>query len=107
MAGALLAALFIVPSVLYFGLDMAAGPGLVFSTLPKLFAVMPGGRWLGVAFLAAFALMAFLSALAALAVGLVGLRVVVGGRWSRRSRGIGSAAWREGVCQDVSNPAAP
>lgn len=84
MAGALLAALFIVPSVLYFGLDMAAGPGLVFSTLPKLFAVMPGGRWLGVAFLAAFVLMAFLSALAALEVGLVGLRDVGGGRWSRR-----------------------
>lgn len=84
MAGALLAALFIVPSVLYFGLDMAAGPGLVFSTLPKLFAVMPGGRWLGVAFLAAFVLMAFLSALAALEVGLVGLRDLSAGRWSRR-----------------------
>jgi len=84
MSGALLAALFIVPSVLYFGLDMAAGPGLVFSTLPKLFALMPGGRWLGVAFLAAFVLMAFLSALAALEVGLVGLRDMVGGRWSRR-----------------------
>src|SRR3546814_12481077 len=52
--------------------------------LPKLFAVMPGGRWLGVAFLAAFVLMAFLSALAALEVGLVGLRDVGGGRWSRR-----------------------
>lgn len=84
MTGALLAALFIVPSVLYFGLDMAAGPGLVFSTLPKLFALMPGGRWLGVAFLAAFVLMAFLSALAALEVGLVGLRDAGGGRWSRR-----------------------
>jgi NSS family neurotransmitter:Na+ symporter len=84
MAGALLAALFIVPSVLYFGLDMAAGPGLVFSTLPKLFAVMPGGRWLGVAFLAAFVLMAFLSALAALEVGLVGLRDLGAGRWSRQ-----------------------
>ncbi len=84
LAGALLAALFIVPSVLYFGLDMAAGPGLVFSTLPKLFAVMPGGRWLGVAFLAAFVLMAFLSALAALEVGLAGLRDVGAGRWPRR-----------------------
>src|SRR3546814_18997782 len=70
--------------VLFFGLDRAAGPGLVFSTLPKLFAVMPGGRWLGAAFLAAFVLMAFLSALAALEVGLVGLRDVGGGRWSRR-----------------------
>jgi len=85
MGAALLAALFIVPSVLHFGIDMASGPGLVFSTLPKLFAVMPGGRWLGSAFLLAFLLMAFLSALAALEVGLVGLRDLSGGRLSRIS----------------------
>jgi len=83
MGAALLAALFIVPSVLHFGIDMASGPGLVFSTLPKLFAAMPGGRWLGGAFLLAFLLMAFLSALAALEVGLVGLRELSAGRLSR------------------------
>jgi NSS family neurotransmitter:Na+ symporter len=83
MGAALLAALFIVPSVLHFGIDMASGPGLVFSTLPKLFAAMPGGRWLGSAFLLAFLLMAFLSALAALEVGLVGLRELSAGRLSR------------------------
>ena len=84
MGAALLAALFIVPSVLHFGIDMTLGPGLVFSTLPKLFAAMPGGRWLGSAFLLAFLLMAFLSALAALEVGLVGLRELSTGRLSRR-----------------------
>lgn len=85
MGAALLAALFIVPSVLHFGLDMASGPGLVFSTLPRLFAEMVFGRWLGSAFLLSFLLMAFLSALAALEVGLVGLRDVTGGRLSRRT----------------------
>src|SRR3546814_17229677 len=78
---------------------------------------MPGGRWLGVAFLAAFVLMAFLSALAALEVGLVGLRDVGGGRWSRRRMALalfvveavlmlpselGRASCRERVCQYVS-----
>lgn len=85
MGAALLAALFIVPSVLHFGLDMAAGPGLVFSTLPRLFDAMPAGRWLGSAFLLSFLLMAFLSALAALEVGLAGLRDLTGGRLSRRT----------------------
>lgn len=71
---ALLAALFIVPTVLFFGLDMAAGPGLIFATLPKLFGQMPGGRVLGGAFLLALLLMAFLSAVAGLQVCLSGLR---------------------------------
>lgn len=84
MGAAVLAALFIVPSVLHFGLDMASGPGLVFSTLPRLFAEMPAGRWLGSAFLLSFLLMAFLSALAALEVGLAGLRDLTKGRLSRR-----------------------
>lgn len=83
MGAALLAALFIVPSVLHFGLDMASGPGLVFSTLPRLFAAMPAGRWLGSAFLLSFLLMAFLSALAALEVGMAGLRDLTKARFSR------------------------
>ena len=55
---ALLATLFVVPAVLVFGLDMAAGPGLLFETLPRLFAVMPGGRWLASLFLVGWALVA-------------------------------------------------
>lgn len=80
---ALVAALFIVPAVLYFGLDLAAGPDLVFQTLPKLFAVMPGGRLAGSLFLVAFLLMAFLSAVAALEVCVSALRNLAGDRLGR------------------------
>jgi NSS family neurotransmitter:Na+ symporter len=80
---ALFASLFIVPSILVFDLDMAQGPKLIFTTLPKLFGIMPFGRILGSAFLLALAMVAFLSAIAA-------LEVIVGGlgdegklRWSR------------------------
>lgn len=58
---ALLATLFVVPAVLVFGLDLAAGPGLLFNTLPQLFAVMPGGRYLAPLFLLGWALVAMLS----------------------------------------------
>lgn len=62
---AVLASLFVVPAVLVFGLDLAAGPPLLFNTLPHLFEVMPGGRWLGGPFLAAWALVAILTIVAA------------------------------------------
>lgn len=82
-SASLIAALFIVPSVLYFGLDMAQGPGLIFSTFPKLFALMPGGRVVGSLFLLAFTLMAFLSAVAALEVCASALRDFSGDRLGR------------------------
>jgi NSS family neurotransmitter:Na+ symporter len=66
LAAALLAALFIVPAVLVFGLDIAAGPGLLFDTVPRLFAVMPGARWLAPLFLAGWGLVAMLTLVAAL-----------------------------------------
>ena len=71
VGAALLASLFIVPTVLVFGLDLSQGPTLVFTTLPNLFSVMPGGRILGSAFLLVLSLIAFLSALGALE-GIVG-----------------------------------
>jgi NSS family neurotransmitter:Na+ symporter len=64
VGAAFLAALFVVPAVLVFGLDMAAGPGLLFDTLPRLFAVMPGGRWLAPLFLLGWALVAMLTIIA-------------------------------------------
>ncbi len=70
---ALCAALFLVPAMLVFQLELDQGPGLVFETLPQLFIHMPGGRIVGTLFLLAFALMAFLSSLAALQVGVGGL----------------------------------
>lgn len=51
---AFLAGLMIIPAVFAFsGGDEAAlgqGPGLMFVTLPKVFEIMPGGRWIGTAF---------------------------------------------------------
>ncbi|MEE4174240.1 MAG: sodium-dependent transporter [Xanthomonadales bacterium] len=66
LGAAFLAALFIVPAVLVFGLDLAAGPGLLFDTVPRLFAAMPGGRWLAPVFLAGWGLVAMLTLIAAL-----------------------------------------
>ena len=49
-AVALLAGLVIFPAVFGNGLDAAAGPGLIFKTLPVAFAQMPGGHWVSIAF---------------------------------------------------------
>lgn len=68
VGAALLAALFIVPASLAFGLDLAAGPQLIFNTLPQLFADIPGGRGLGTFFLLALTTVSFLSVIAALQV---------------------------------------
>ena len=66
VGAAMLASLFLIPTVLVFNLDLSQGPTLVFSTLPKLFSVMEGGRILGSAFLLALCLIAFLSAVGTL-----------------------------------------
>ena len=65
---ALLAALFIVPAVLALGLNMQAGPMLIFETLPRMFAEIPAGRFIGAAFLVGLWMMAFLSSVAAFQV---------------------------------------
>jgi len=80
---ALLASLFIVPTILVFGLDMASGPRLIFNTLPTLFATMPAGRLVGSLMLVALLLMAFLSAVAALEVCASGVRDLGKGRVNR------------------------
>jgi NSS family neurotransmitter:Na+ symporter len=83
LGSALLAALFLVPTILYFGVDMASGPSLIFNSLPRLFALMPGGRLLGTLFLLALILAGFLSAIAGLEVGISGIRDLYGGRIGR------------------------
>jgi NSS family neurotransmitter:Na+ symporter len=80
---ALLAALFIVPVVLAFGLDLTAGPTLIFNTLPELFSVMPLGQVAGTLFLLALTLMAFLSAVAGLEVCLAAAQFLFGIRFRR------------------------
>lgn len=47
---ALLAGLIIIPSCFAFGVKPDAGPGLIFVTLPNVFAQMPAGRLCGAAF---------------------------------------------------------
>jgi len=49
-AVALLAGLVVFPAVFNYGLDPAAGPGLIFQTLPVAFAQMPGGYLFSVLF---------------------------------------------------------
>ncbi|MBV1931837.1 MAG: sodium-dependent transporter [Porticoccaceae bacterium] len=47
---AIVAGLAIFPAVFSFGLNPAQGPELAFITLPELFLLMPGGRWLAILF---------------------------------------------------------
>ena len=68
VTGALMAALFIVPTALVFGLDLETGPRLIFDTLPRLFGEIPAGRLLGTLFLSALTLIAYLSSIAAFQV---------------------------------------
>lgn len=50
LAIALLACVVIFPAVFSYGIDLTSGPDLVFLTLPNIFAQMPGGYFIGVAF---------------------------------------------------------
>ena len=63
-AAALMATLFIVPTVLIFGLNISQGPTLLFYTMPEAFAVLPGGQIIGAVFLVSLFLVAFLSLVA-------------------------------------------
>jgi NSS family neurotransmitter:Na+ symporter len=84
LGAAFLAALFVVPAVLVFGLDLAAGPSLLFNTLPKLFAVMPGGRWLAPVFLSGWALVSLLSIIASIDTIAGALSDLTGRKFKRR-----------------------
>lgn len=57
----LLACMTIFPIIFAFGLDAAAGPGLVFVSLPVAFAQMPGGQWWAATFFALLAIAALSS----------------------------------------------
>jgi len=84
ISAALLASLFIVPVALVFTLDLAQGPGLIFDTLPRLFAQLPGGGWPGGLFLLALTAVALLSNIAALEVA----RAALARRWPDGGRRI-------------------
>ncbi len=100
-AVALLAGLAIFPIVFALGIDPGEGPGLIFETLPRAFAEIPGGQILGLVF---FLLVFF----AAFTTGIATLEPVVA--WAA-TRGIsrsaatlasGGAAWVIGAAAALS-----
>ena len=89
VGAALLAGLFIVPTVLVFGLDMTAGPQLIFVTLPHLFMEMPGGAWIGFLFMTVLAMVAVLSLIGALEAAIGTIVEIPGMPWTRQQVLIG------------------
>jgi len=69
----LLAGLAIVPAVIALGMEPGSGPGLIFSTLPKVFHQIPFGGFFGLLFFAGLFGAAYLSAVAALEVLVAGV----------------------------------
>ena len=69
----LLAGFAIFPAVFAFGLEPASGPGLIFSTLPKTFAMIPAGWLFGLIFFLGLFGAAYLSDVAAFEVLVGGL----------------------------------
>lgn len=84
VGAALLAGLFIVPTILVFGLDMTAGPQLIFVTLPHLFSEMPGGAWIGFLFMSVLAMVAILSLIGAMEVAVGTIVELPWVSWSRK-----------------------
>lgn len=85
VSAALMAGLFIVPTVISLGLGMDQGPGLLFSTLPELFQRLPYGQLVGSLFLFALLMVTFISSIAALEVLLAGIGDALGHRLSRKN----------------------
>ena len=97
---AILAGLIIFPALFSQGIDPQAGPGLVFITLPTIFAAIPAGQIIGIAFY-------FLLAIAALTSTISLLEVVVCYFVDERGWGRNQAAWiLGGVCLVLAIPSA-
>lgn len=69
----LMAGLIIFPAVFAFGLEPGSGPGLLFDTIPRVFAQMPGGWLFGLLFFVGLFGAAYLSDVAAFEVLIAGL----------------------------------
>jgi NSS family neurotransmitter:Na+ symporter len=69
----LLAGFAVIPAVFALGLEPTSGPGLIFSTLPKVFATIPAGRLFGVLFFAGLLGAGYLSDVGAFEVLVAGL----------------------------------
>jgi NSS family neurotransmitter:Na+ symporter len=80
---AVLAGLIIFPALFAFGMDPAAGPGLLFVTMTALFAQMPGGQFFGGAFFFLLVIAGLTSVLALFEVIVATLMDLTGMRRSR------------------------
>lgn len=78
----LLAGLMIFPIIFTFGFTPEAGPGLVFKTLPVLFAKLPGALFISTAFFILFVFTALTSAVALIEVVAANFTDLLG--WSRQ-----------------------
>jgi len=85
-AAGLLAGLAIIPAVFALGLEPTSGPGLLFSTLPQVFAAIPLGWLFGLLFFAGLFGAAYLSSVA-------GLEVLVAGLTDNTRMPRGRAVW--------------
>lgn len=79
---AFLAGLMIFPALFSVGLEPSQGPALVFNVLPSVFATMPGGQFLGIAFFVLLAIAALTSTVSLLEVPVAFL--VDQKKWSRK-----------------------
>lgn len=82
IAISLLAAIMIFPIIFTFGFAPEAGPGLVFKTLPVLFAKLPGALFISTAFFVLFVFTALTSAVALIEVVAANCTDLLG--WSRQ-----------------------
>ncbi len=73
VGAAFLAALYLIPALLVFGMDLTSGPTLLFETLPNLLKELPGGRLFGSLMLSSLALVTFLSYVAVVEAVMGGL----------------------------------
>ena len=94
---ALVAGMVIFAVVFSHGATPGQGPGLVFVSLPTLFADMPGGRLFGMAFFALLVFAAWSSAISLLEVVVAFLVDKVGLRRVGASLGAGVAIWALGL----------
>ncbi|MBI2619598.1 MAG: sodium-dependent transporter [Ignavibacteriales bacterium] len=79
---ALLAGLMIFPALFSVGMEPSQGPALVFNVLPRVFELMPGGAFIGLAFFVLLAIAALTSTVSLLEVPVAFL--VDERKWSRK-----------------------
>jgi len=104
-AAAFLAGFVIFPTVFAFGATPSAGPGLTFITLPKVFALMPGGQIWSALFFLLLAVAALTSAISLLEV--VVAYMIDNAKWSRQNAAliIGGAILLLGIPSALSQGA--